>query len=33
MQGNIKVIKSREWGYTMTIKKLSIEKNGKFEIF
>ena len=29
MQGNIKIIKSTEWAYTIIVKKLSIEKNCK----
>ena len=29
MEGNIKIIKPAEWAYTITVKKLSIEKNCK----
>ena len=36
MQGNIKIIKSTKWVYTIIVKKLSIEKkmqNSKYSIF
>ena len=31
MQGNIKIIKSTEWAYTIIVKKLGIEKNCKIQ--
>ena len=31
MQGNIKIIKSTEWAYTIIVKKLSIERNFKIQ--
>ena len=31
MQGNIKIIKSTEWAYTIVVKKLSIEENFKIQ--
>ena len=33
MQGNIEIIKSTEWTYTIIVKKLSIEKNCKIFYF
>ena len=33
MQGNIKTIKTTEWAYTINVKKLSIKKIPKLEIF
>ena len=33
MQGNIKIIKTTEWAYTIKVKKLSIKKIPKLEIF
>ena len=29
MQGNIKIVKSAEWAYTIMVKKFSIEQNCK----
>ena len=33
MEGNIKIIKTTEWAYTIKVKKLSIKKIAKLEIF